>query len=266
MMPRFALVLSMLISIGACAGDAPIPITFYYSKKDPRLPDTEKALAEAVKQIPQLQIARVSIDDAEGYKQFAQAEKDLGVTNPGEMMVTFGPYYLTSKGERRHIEECLVGTMRRAIDQMKGKNDFKGRVHSDPEAYAAEIFGTTASVEKLPAAEGATVFYYRVTRDGKPAGWVVDAFKKIECPICSDAQFFLAASEKAVILDVRPVRELERFGAKLPADEAKKFVGQFKSKAPDSVPIKVDGISSATKTSFTYQTGINEILEELKKR
>lgn len=266
MIAKFALTIILLLFAAAHAGDAPIDINFYFSNKDKHLPETEKALAEAVKQIPQLRINRVSIDDAEGYKQFKKAENDLGVENPGEMMVTFGPYFLTSKGDRRHIEQCLVGTMQRAIDQMQGKRDFKGRIKADPEAYAIQIFGKSASLEKQPAAEGADITYYKVNRDGKHVGWVADAYKEIKCQICSDTQFLLAANEKATILDVRPVRDLERYGAKLPADETKKFTAQFKTKTPASLPLNIDGISNATKTSFTYQKGINEILEELKKR
>src|SRR5205814_9769242 len=53
----------------------PIDVLFYFSKRDTHLPATEKALADAVKQMPQIKINRVSIDDKDGYAQFAAEEK-----------------------------------------------------------------------------------------------------------------------------------------------------------------------------------------------
>ena len=182
------------------------------------------------------------------------------------MTLIFGPIYLTSKGDKRYIEQCFAGAMKRLIGQMKGDNSFKGPLQVDLAAYAKEIFGAGVALKNIPGDKDDPISYHRVTRDGKPLGWVVDAYHSIGCPICSDAQFVLATDNNLAIADLRPARELERWGAKLPDAETTKFVAQFKNKTPDAAPLKVDGISGATKTSLAYQATINAVLEALKKR
>ena len=261
-----AIIFGVLLCGALCAGDAPIDVTFYFSKKDPHLAAADKALADAVKELPQLRINRVSIDDPQGYKQLAGEEKRLDINEPGEMTMVFGPIYLTSKGERRYIEQCFAGAMRRLIGQMKGDNSFKGPLPIDVPAYAKEIFGASVELQAKGTAKGDPLVYYQVTREKKPLGWIVDAYHAISCPICSDVQFVLATDANFTITDLRPARDLERWGAKLPAPETAKFVAQFKGRTPASAPLQVDGISGATKTSLAYQAALNEILEELKKR
>ena len=215
---------------------------------------------------PQLRIKRVTIDTAEGYRQLAAEEQRLEIKEPGEMTMIFGPIYLTSKGEQRYIEQCFAGAMKRLIGQMKGDNSFKGPLTVDVAAYAKEIFGAGVALKNISGGTEDPIAYHRVTREGKPLGWVVEAYHAIGCPICSDAQFVLATDNKLAITDLRPARELERWGAKLPDADKTKFVAQFKGKTPDAAPLKVDGISGATKTTLAYQATINEVLVELKKR
>ncbi len=246
---------------------APVEVTFFFSTRDKHLAATEKALADAVKQMPQIHINRVSIDDKDGYAQMAAEEKAHGVPAPGEMLMTVGPaYYLTSKGDARDIELYFASMMKRVISPMQGDNGFKQRLAPDVAAYAKLVFGKDAAVTANEAEKANPIVYYPVTIQGRNIGWVVDAYKHIECPICSDSQFLLAADANLSVIDVRPVRELERLASKLPDAETAKFVAQFKGKSPANAPVKVDAISRATRTSFAYQAALNEILEELKKR
>jgi hypothetical protein len=140
----------------------------------------------------------------------------------------------------------------------------------DPAAYCASVFGKDARVEALPKEAGGDAaldaLWHRVLNGDKQIGWIVDAYWPIACPVCNDTQFLIALqSPGAKILDVRPVRELERMGLTLDAKENTAFTSQFKDATPQAA-IKVDGISGATKTSVSYQSAVNRILDEAKKR
>ena len=97
MLRQIVFISIFVLCAGLQAGEPAIDVTFYYSKKDPHLAGAEKALADAVKEMPQLRVNRVSIDDAEGYKQLVTEEKRLEIKDPGEMTMVFGPIFLTSK-------------------------------------------------------------------------------------------------------------------------------------------------------------------------
>src|SRR2546423_1590883 len=112
---RFSFFIAAVFFATACvaeervAEDPPLPpADFYFSGKDPHLAETERVLADAMKLMPQIRINRVPIDDPKGYEAMSKAEKDLGIKEPGEMLMAFGPFYLTSKGERRDIEAYFV--------------------------------------------------------------------------------------------------------------------------------------------------------------
>lgn len=256
----------------AAEDEPPIDVSVFYSREDIHWSSAEKTIDEVAKRIPRLNILKRSIDDAEGYERLAEIEKTLKVIKPGELTLVMGAFVLTSKGERRDVEKYFATAMERFLHAQEKK----GRMEVNLEQYASEIFGENARVEakaELPPphetqeSDGSHIQYRRVMQAGKALGWVMNAHVHIHCPVCNDVQFLMAVSVPELnILDVRPVKDLERFGAKLDSDEASAFVGQFKGWSVSKANQKVDAISSATKTSLAYEKGIKEILSELKMR
>jgi len=246
--------------------EPPVDVQFYHSKKDPRLAEADKALAAVVKQMPMIRIERVAIDDKDGYKRLAEIERTYDVKEPGEMTMVFGPFVLIDKGEKRDIETYFGPMMKRLIGQMKGDNSFKERVTPNVAAYTETVFGKGATAVEEPDQKGNDIVFYRVKNGGKQVGWIANAYDVIGCPICSSAQFFLAADSNLAIVDVTPIREIERMATKMPEAEVAKFVAQFKGKSPTNPPAKVDAISRATKTSHAFESSIGDIFEELKRR
>lgn len=246
--------------------EPPVDVQFYFSAKDPHLAETDRALASVVKQLPMLKIERVPIDDKAGYSRLADVEKMFDVKEPGERTIVFGPFNLIDKGEKRDIELYFGPMMKRLIGQMKGDNSFKDRLAPNVALYAQNVFGKNAAALAEPDQNGNAIKLYRVNSDGKQVGWVADAYDPIGCPICSSAQLLLATDTNLSILDVSPVREIERLATKMPEAEVAKFVAQFKGKSPKNPPAHVDAISRATKTSHAFQAAISEILEDIKKR
>jgi hypothetical protein len=259
----FIILLSML---SVRAEEAPIDASVFFSGEDPLWKETEKAIDAVQKKFPRLRIAKVSIDNDEGYKKLAEAEKAAAIKNPGDVTLVMGPLSLTSKGERRDIEKYFEPMVDRLLNPEKAK----GRGTVDLKKYAAEIFGKDAKLEGGDDGENVVedhTSYNRVTVGGKPAGYVVNAFRHIHCPVCNDAHFVMAVSSPELkTLDLRPVRELERLGAKLDDKEAAAFTAQFKERAPDNAAAKINIISGATKTSRAYEKAVVEIMQELKKR
>lgn len=247
----------------------PIAVTVYYSAEDPRWPETEKAIEAVRQKYPQLQCAKIAIDTPEGYAQLHAAEKALAIDPTGDTTLVMGPVCLTSQGERRGIE-MYFGPM---IAQILNPDAKKGWRKIDAAPYARELFGADATVHAQPADEKTLGAWYRVLRNGQPAGWVVDIFRKIGCPVCTDTQFLLAVkSPELRVLDVRPVRDLERLGLPVPPKETAPFLKQFKDATPGSGTgtgtgkRRVDIVSGATKTSHAYESAIEEVLQELKLR
>ncbi len=66
-------------------------------------------------------------------------------------------------------------------------------------------------------------------------------------------------------MDIKPVRDLERYGRKLDDSETTGFLKKFVGNETQS-QVKPDVITGATKTSTTYERAVNEILDEVKKR
>ena len=266
----------LLLSAAAChvAAEEPkldpkeaiIEVQFFFSKKDPKLDEVDKVLAGVVKQFPMLRIERISIDDKAGYARLSQLEKSLGISKPGDMTIAFGPYFLLSKGDQRDIELYFGAMMKRLIGQMKGDSSFKDRIAPKVADYAKKVFGKEAVATIEPDQKFNANILYRVAKDGKPAGWIADAYDPIGCPICSSAQLLMATDANLAILDVTPVREIERLGTKIPEKEIEEFIDQFKGKTPAKPPVKVDAVSRATKTTKAFIGSVNEVLEELKKR
>lgn len=244
--------------------DDHLKVVVFYSKDDGRWPDIEKAVEEAVAPYQKIiHFEKVSYDTKEGFARLVQAEKELGIASGdrGDVTAVVGHFALIDKGGRRKdIETYLARVLKRMLMQ----NDLKERRKTDAEAYAKEIFGEKATIKKEAEAEGN--YYYRVDVDGKFAGYIVDAYHMIWCPICADAQFMLAANASLKVKDVRPVHELEIYGMPVDEERAKKFTSQFKGRDPDKKVDTLDTISGATKTSLAYDKAIETVLAELKRR
>ena len=252
-------------ALPAAEGDekAPVAVTVFYSKDDLRWVEAEKAIDAVAKKFPRLQIAKISIDDAAGYQKLADAEKNLKIEPTGDVTLVMGPLFLTSQGDRRDVEKHF-GPM---TEQIFNPGEKKGRKPIDIGAYAAEFFGKDAGAEAETKDLKQDTVYYQVKKDGRLAGWVVDVFREIRCPMCTDTQFLLAIGlPELKVLDVRPILPLERISTKLDDKETAGFVNQFKNRTGKDPDQKIDIISGATKTSRAYEAAMNEILQTLKKR
>ncbi len=240
-----------------------VEATVYYSKDDPRWKETDQAIETVEKAVPCLRVARVSIDSDEGYRQLAEAEKRLKIAESGEVTLVLGPLFLTSKDKRRGIEMYFGPMLQRVLKPEAGK----GRLPADVPAYAKKHFGADAAVEALPDDGKQNIKYHRICKNGQAAGWVADAFQPIGCPVCNDAQALIAVSHPDLaLIDVTPVRELERLGRKLEEKEQGAFTSQFKGHSLKKAEVRVDGVSGATKTSLAYEALIREIREALKQQ
>jgi hypothetical protein len=234
----------------------------YYSETDPRWEKDVKPLVDDVeKKFKIIRMNRVSIDTPEGVQKLAEAEKDHLITDRGEVTFIFGPYSLVSKGDKHEVELYMEPMIARLLNP----DVAKGRLPANVADYAKEIFGKSATAEPSPSEKDQKIRINKVLVDGKAAGWVVDAYNPIKCPICGDVQFLMAVSPEFKALDVRPVRQLERRGRKLDEAEVTKFMGQFKRELPKTEPLKVDGISGATKTTMAYEQAMNEVIKTLVK-
>jgi|GEM_PF-1661161 len=248
--------------------DAVFEVQYYFSKKDPDLASCDKIMAEAVKEMPQIIIQRICVDDASGRAKLKENEIAVGITRSGDRSLFFGPYFLLSKEDQRDVEEYFAPMMRRLISLTNGKNDFKDRMTPEVAAYVKSIYGKSAKAVMEPDQKGNAIVYYRVIEDGKFEGWIADAYDPISCPVCSSAQFILATDTKGSILNVRPVRPIERLSNKIPDKEIERYCNQFKGKSPTKIPEKekVDGVARATKSTKAYIEAIHEILETLGKK
>jgi hypothetical protein len=248
------------LSVRSQEDGPPIDAQVYYSKDDPKWPEAEKAVDAAAKRFPRMRFEKISIDTDEGYQKLAAAEKQNLITKTGEITLVMGPLSLTDKGERRDIEKYLEPMIDRILHPEKAK----GKLQADIAAYVKDVFGKDATTEALPAKEQDHTIYYRVKNDGKHAGWAVEAYRHIGCPVCNDAQFMVALDPEFKVIDLRPVRELEIMGRKLDEKETAAFTGQFKGKTADGKEVKVDGISGATKTTHAYEYALTDILKEIR--
>jgi hypothetical protein len=264
------LLLLSVLSASCCFAAEPdphelpkVPVEVFYSKDDPAWPAAEKVIDAVEKDLPDLKVEKISVDTPEGYKKLAAAEKDLFIKDTGDLTLVMGPLFLTSKGERRDVEK-FFGPMAARLLKPDG---LKGKVTADVAAYVKDVFGADAMSEAQPPGENEHIEFHRVKKAEKFIGWIVHNYTHIFCPVCNDAQFMVAVSSPELkVIGIKPVRELERWGAKLDDKEATAYLDQFKGRTPDDADKKVDAISRATKTSVAYEKAIKAILAELKKR
>jgi len=243
---------------------APLKVMVFYSKEDPRWPNAQGLIADSVRPYgPRVVLEQVCLDDPAGYARLAQVEKQLPVERPGELTVVAGNFALTSQGAgRRDVENYIAPVLAR----MLGGAELKQRRAVEVADFARQAFQRAqATVEKEFEKLGGV--YFRVAADGVVLGWVVDAYRTIQCPVCYDAQFLVAvtAAPELKVRSLRPVRELELYGQPLPADRVQAFLRQFEGRTPATTN-RVDGVVGATKTGFAYERAVNEILVELQAR
>ncbi len=252
-----------LLLAGLVRAEEPVAVNAYFSKDDTHWPAVEKTLDAAAAKYPRLRLSKIDIDTPVGYK-LLRALESLNDTQTGDLTVTVEHVTLTSKGERRDVETYLPSAIERAL----GLAGIKGKKPADAAAYAAEIFGAGATATPDGAADpDRDDAFFRVKLNGQIAGWVVNAYRKIECPVCSDAQFLIAVkSPTLTIVDMRPVRELEIRGVKADDAVTRPFLAQVKGRAASDGEKRIDVLSGATKTTTAYQIAINEVLQELQKR
>ena len=269
----------------ALASEAPqIEAEVYYSKEDPHWPGAEQILETVARQYAPLKITKVCMDDDAGYRKLTEAEQKLHIAQPGDVTVVLSATYpapadepatgpkskasteqlaLTSSCERREVEQCLATVVKRLRNPAEGK----GRLETDVPVFAAEVFGKAARVEALADERAEHCRYYAVYYDAKRAGWIVDAFRHIVCPVCNDMQFLMAVGAPELqVLRIRPQRDLERLAGKLDDKESEAFLDQFKGRGPETSRIKVDAISGATKTCRLYESTVRDALAEIQKR
>ena len=241
----------------------PVAVNAYFSKDDTHWPAVEKTLDDAAAKYPRLRLNKIDIDTPTGYTLLRAVEK-LNNTETGDLTVTVEHVTLTSKGERRDVETYLPAVLERVL----GLAAIKGKKPADAASYATEIFGAGATVTPDGAANpDQDDAFFRVKLNGQNAGWVVNAYRKIECPVCSDAQFLIAVkSPTLTVLDMRPVRELEIRGVKAGDAATRPFLSQVKGRAASDGEKRIDALSGATKTTTAYQIALNEVLQELQKR
>src|SRR5947209_747586 len=99
----------------------PVPLTVFYSKDDPKWKDAEKIIDAVGRELPRLQIEKVSFDDDKGYAQLSEVEQSHHVSEPGEITLAWGPYILISRGERRDVETYFGPMARRSLNPKAGK-------------------------------------------------------------------------------------------------------------------------------------------------
>ncbi|MFH0938701.1 MAG: hypothetical protein V1899_05410 [Planctomycetota bacterium] len=236
-------------------------VTVFYSKADPQWTNAEKVITTVGKNCPRLQILKVAIDDLAGYQQLIEAEKNLKIQPTGDITLVMGSIFLTSQGERRDIEKQF-GPM---IEQLFSAGEKKGRLVADIGAYIGEFFGKDASMKAETKDSNLNIVYYQVIKDGRQVGWVVDVFREIHCPTCADAQFLVAIElPELKVLDVRPIRPLEKLTGKLDEEETAKFTKQFKNRTRKDPDQKVNIISGAANVSHAYESAMNEIMQTLR--
>lgn len=281
--PRCALrlpaVALALVCAAAPAQDDPappaqptLPVLVFYSKEDPTWPEAERVIGVSIARTQgRATVEKVSIDQPEGYARLAKIEKALGLENPGEITAVVGQFALVSKGkERREVENYLATVLARLLTP----GEVKQRRNAATAEFARAVFADRKGGVELEREEEALgAVYHRVLRTGPEggkelAGYVVEAYRTIQCPVCADAHFLVALTPppETRVLKVQPVRKLEgRFGLALSAERETTFLRQFENRAPDS-KFQLDAISGATKTSQAYDRALAAILAGMKKR
>lgn len=255
--------LLLLSSFAMLAEDGPpIDVEVYFSKDDPHLAEAEKKIAAVNKRFPRLRITRISYDDDAGYKKLAEREKELGIKDAGDLLILMGPISLVSKGDARNAENGFEAVVDRALNPGAGK----GRLPSTPANYARAQFGKEAETVPLAELDNGEVKLFKVMKDGKLAGYEVDAYIPIKCPMCNDTQFQFTTDAQFKITAIQAIREMELYGTPIPEARTTAFLKQFIGRVPTNAPAEVDGIAGATKTVSSYENAVVTILNELKER
>jgi hypothetical protein len=246
----------------ARAADQDFPVVVYYSPGDKHWPAAEKLIDAVVKKYPRLKVTKVSTDTPTGRQSLKQIEDAYRVKERGDLTVTFEAFVLVSKDDQRMVEESFETVAERVMGIAK----LKGKLPVDVTGYAKEIFGPQAELHACDQSSDSTD-YYLVQVNKQDVGWVANGFRHITCPICIDTQFLIALKQPGLtVLDMRPVRWLERRGVKLEKSEIDNFMKQFKGRTPQDTTKHVDAISGATTTTTTYVNTINEIMQEILER
>jgi len=258
----FAIVLLPCSALSVSAEDAPIDVEIFYSKDDPHLAEAEKRIAAVNKRFPRLRITRISYDDDAGFKKLKARETDLGLKESGDLVILLGPIPLISKGDQRNAENHFESVVERAINPNAGK----GRMETKPLDYARSVLGNDAETVAFGELDGGEVKFFKAMKGGKLAGYEVDAYIPIRCPMCNDTQFEFVTDVDFNIKAIRPVRAIELYGTQLSAKRTEAFLKQFIGRTPTATPVEVDGIAGATKTVHSYENAVITILNELKER
>lgn len=251
-----------ILPLALNAEEPPIDVEVFYSKDDTHWPDAEKKLDAVNKKFPRLRLKKVSIDDDAGYKELANREKEFNIKQRGDLVILFGPYPLISKGNNRLGEDSFEAVVTRALNPGAGK----GRLNADEAGFLKDAFGEGASSTAFAEMMDGGVLFRKVSRNGKPLGYLVDAYLSNRCPMCNDTQFLMAVSPELKVTDIRAVREIELYGMPMKPERIAQFLKQFIGRGPTMAPPEVDGISGATKTVAQYENAMVEILNELKER
>ncbi len=237
-------------------------VVVYYTPGDKNWPAAEKIIDEVNKKYPKLKITKVPNDTPTGRMSLKQIEDVYKIKDHGDITATFEAFVLVSKGDQRMVEESFEAVCERVLGEAK----LKGKLSVDIASYVKEVFGPTATTVTCAQALDATD-YYLIQVDKKDVGWVANGFHHITCPICIDTQFLVALKSPGLtVVDMRPVRWLERRGVRLEKPEVEKFFKQFNGRTPQESAKPVDGISGATTTTTAYVNTINEIMQEIIKR
>lgn len=240
----------------------PVDVEVFYSKDDPHLAEAEKKIAAVNKRFPRLRITRISYDDDAGFKKLKERETELGLKEAGDLLIVMGPISLVSKGDARKAENGFEAVVERALNPGGGK----GRLESKPLEYARSVLGNDVETLALGELDGGEVKLFKVMKGGTLAGYEVDAYIPIKCPMCNDTQFELVTDTTFKIKAIRAVRGIELYGTPLGTKERDAFLNQFIGRTPTTTPPEVDGIAGATKTVSSYENAVITILNELKER
>jgi len=243
----------------AAAGEgAPVDATVFFSPDEKKWEQTRRLLEDAVRAYPRLRMATVSLLTDEGQRSRASIAEKWRKKLSGDVTFAMGPFHLENKGDDRQIDRYLMPLLRRVFNPDEGK----GRLDADPRAFAVKVFGAKADVEPITAVADAPIRYYRVSANGKAAGFVADAFRVLHCPMCNDTQFLIALGlPEQKILSLEPVRPIERWGRDLEPLETAAFIRKATAPPKAAKDDDADAISGATKTFIMYQDMLDDIQE-----
>ncbi len=244
------------------ATEKTIEVIIYYQPKDSHWSDAQKEIDKVTAKFKTAHVTRVNTETSAGAKQLLDFIAKNNIRDRGDLMASVDGAWFVSKDDNRIVEHTLEYACTRAV---AGKPPHKGKVVADVSAYAAEIYGKAAVVAPDEHNDGELDLEYFTVKDGgKLLGWVASAYYHIKCPVCTDTQFLAAVkSPQLLIVDLRPVRQLELRGTPLSTTNVNEFIGQFKNRTSKDSGKDVDEVSGATKTSKAYQNLVQELLNHL---